>query len=135
MLIPHYVCDCAAAMVVYDITSTFALTLDKVSFGGVRQWINDLKQVVREDARIIIIGNKADLSSERQVKPEEGAKFAEGCGALFYEASAKDGTNVEEIFNKLITILPGLENMPHHNDAFQLKTDDAKTEKKSSCCR
>ena len=50
---------------------------------------------------IFVIGNKTDLIDERQVSREEAEKLAKGLGIPYYETSAKDGSNVEEIFAEL----------------------------------
>lgn len=46
---------------------------------------------------------------QRQVTTDEGAKLAKELGLLFVETSAKDGTNVNELFKTLAASLPGLE--------------------------
>ena len=45
----------------------------------------------------------------RQVTEAEGESLAKELDLLFYETSAKEGTNVNQMFNKLASILPGLE--------------------------
>ena len=52
---------------------------------------------------ILIIGNKSDLGGDRRKVSEEDAKqFCQEEGDLmFFEASAKDGTNVEKAFHEL----------------------------------
>lgn len=47
---------------------------------------------------ILLVGNKADLASHRQVKTEEGLKFAQDNGLIFIETSAKSAENVEKAF-------------------------------------
>ena len=47
-----------------------------------------------------LIGNKSDLKESRVVSTEEGQELADKYGILFYETSAKDGTNIKEIFQK-----------------------------------
>jgi Ras-related protein Rab-2A len=46
----------------------------------------------------MLIGNKCDLESQRQVPRSEGESFAKEHGLLFLECSAKEDTNVEEAF-------------------------------------
>ena len=50
---------------------------------------------------VIIVGNKCDLSSEREVTYEEGKEYAQKHGYSFYETSAKTGENVKEAFNDI----------------------------------
>ncbi len=47
---------------------------------------------------ICLIGNKTDLEEKREVSYEEGKNFAEENNLLFFETSAKDGNNIQEIF-------------------------------------
>ena len=46
----------------------------------------------------MLIGNKADLDSRRQVSTEEGERFAKENGLIFMETSAKTAFNVEQAF-------------------------------------
>ena len=48
-------------------------------------------------ASVSIVGNKCD-SSNRQVEYETGKQYADSIGALFMETSAKDSTNVQQLF-------------------------------------
>ena len=47
---------------------------------------------------MILVGNKIDLNSERVVSFEEGRVLAERNYMMFFDTSAKDGINVNEIF-------------------------------------
>ena len=78
-------------IVVYDITDRDSL--DKTNF-----WIEQIKSNGPENPKIILVGNKCDLINERQVSIEEGENFAKKHNIKFFEASAKDGTNVNELF-------------------------------------
>eukprot|EP00831_Metopus_contortus_P023493 TRINITY_DN20710_c0_g1_i3.p1 TRINITY_DN20710_c0_g1~~TRINITY_DN20710_c0_g1_i3.p1 ORF type:complete len:193 (+),score=26.25 TRINITY_DN20710_c0_g1_i3:762-1340(+) len=128
-LIPNYVRDCAAAIVVYDITN-------RASFGAVKQWVLDAKQYTADSVKIMMVGNKMDLSDKRQVTAEEGAALAEEMELLFYETSAKDGTNIIEMFNKLAGLLPGLQGaeIVHPADNIALQVGDQEEKKKRRCC-
>ncbi|KAJ3315765.1 GTP-binding protein [Blyttiomyces sp. JEL0837] len=51
---------------------------------------------------IVLVGNKTDLSGQRQVNEDEGRKIALSWGAAFVETSAKVGTNVTRIFELML---------------------------------
>ena len=51
---------------------------------------------------IVLVGNKNDLSGQRQVSEEEGKKLATSWTASFVETSAKVGTNVTKIFELML---------------------------------
>lgn len=50
----------------------------------------------------VVVGNKSDLESERQVSTQEGMELARNFGAPFFETSAKTRVNVEESFYQLV---------------------------------
>ncbi len=49
----------------------------------------------------LLVGNKSDLDTKRQVSFEEGKEFADSLGIKFIEASAKNNSNVEKAFMTL----------------------------------
>lgn len=61
----------------------------------------------------MLVGNKTDLQSQRDVKTEEGTAFAQKNKLSFIETSAKDKTNVAEAFERLITEIYRQVNAPH----------------------
>jgi len=101
-LIPSYIRDAAAAVVVYDITK-------RHSFEGTRKWISDVRAERGNDALVALVGNKTDLTEEREVKTEEGQQQAEELGVRFAETSAKLGHNVLPLFQQLADALPTAE--------------------------
>jgi len=65
-LIPSYIKDSHAAIIVYDITSKFFVDCaDENSYSNIVKWVEDVKEVRGEEAAIFILGNKVDLDSER----------------------------------------------------------------------
>lgn len=80
----------AAALVVYDITSTESIERAKY-------WIRELKANSPETV-VCLVGNKSDLENQRKVSVEDGQAYANELGLLFSEASAKEGTKVQKIF-------------------------------------
>ncbi|PLW38743.1 hypothetical protein PCANC_19302 [Puccinia coronata f. sp. avenae] len=98
-LAPMYYRNANCAVVVYDITSSASLEKAKT-------WIRELQK--QADAQIVIAlaGNKADLEERRQVPTEEAQRFAEEENLLFFETSAKNSTNVSDIFTAIAKKLP-----------------------------
>ena len=87
----NYYKNSVCALIVYDITC-------RQSFDDVKTWIEDCKKQCSNNIYLILIGNKLDLEEQRVITKEEGEELAEQLGIKFYETSAKDGTNVENIF-------------------------------------
>ena len=93
-----YYRQAAAALVVYDITKhdTFECAIE---------WINELIQ--REGAVVIaFVGNKTDLEDSRAVRTKEAQDFVKtltdrNVPAFAIECSAKTGSNIRELFNKI----------------------------------
>lgn len=84
-----------AAFIVYDIT-------DLDSFNDIYRWREDLFRFTGSEITFIILGNKGDLKSDRQVQKDEGQKISSKLGALmFLETSAKTGEGVEAAFTQL----------------------------------
>ena len=79
-------------MLVYDITR-------RDTYDHLVKWLGEVKENASKDITIILIGNKNDLESQRQVKYEEGESFAKENNLLFLETSAKTSNNIVEAFN------------------------------------
>ena len=88
----------ACAFIVYDITNM-------KSFDNIKIWLNDVHDLCNKNTLIYLIGNKSDLDNERQVSKEEGQKFANENNLKFYETSALNGDNIEDIFIQSATDL------------------------------
>ena len=86
-----YYKNSVCALVVYDISS-------RDSFEHVTTWIEDCKNQSPKTIFMVLVGNKCYLKDKRQVSEEEGKDLAEKNDMMFFETSAKDGINVEEIF-------------------------------------
>jgi GTPase SAR1 family protein len=67
------------------------------TFDHLQSWLEDCRRYSNQNIVIMLIGNKCDLESKRQVTTEEGAKFAEDHGLTFLETSAKTAENVEAV--------------------------------------
>ena len=81
-------------LLLYDITK-------QSSFNNIREWIQDIREEVSPKAIIFLIGNKIDLADQRKISKEKGIELAEEYKLPFFEASAKSGENVDEVFKAL----------------------------------
>ena len=86
------------AFIVYDIS-------DKKSFDNIVTWLNECRDMCYKDILICLIGNKSDLEGKRVISYEEGKNFADENNLLFFETSAKNGSNIQECFNQSASIL------------------------------
>ncbi|KAF9558155.1 hypothetical protein EC968_007226 [Mortierella alpina] len=83
-------------ILVYDVSS-------RDSFNDLQTWFNELdtycssKEVVR-----MIVGNKVDKESSREVSKQEGQEFARKLQTLFVECSAKTKLGVQQAFDELV---------------------------------
>lgn len=94
-IIRSYYKNIAACIIVYDICN-------RTTFNNVNSWLLDVDTYSdNEQRKVILIGNKKDLDSERQVSFLEGQQLAHDRGFQFYECSSKSGENITKIFTDL----------------------------------
>lgn len=84
----------AAALVVYDVTRP-------ETFSHVKDWLADARGLASPGIAIAVVGNKADLKSERGVTREEAEVFGKEHHVPVTETSALTGQNVENVFTTL----------------------------------
>ena len=89
----QYYRDCHGAIIVFDITK-------KKTFDYVFTWIQEIKNYGNEDTVIIILGNKSDLSEEREISQKEIKDELNG-EYYYFEVSAKNGNNILMAFDKM----------------------------------
>ncbi|KFQ61438.1 Ras-related protein Rab-37, partial [Pelecanus crispus] len=116
-----------ALLLLYDITS-------KMSFDNIRAWLTEIHEYAQKDVVIMLLGNKADVSSERAVRTEDGASLAREYGVPFMETSAKTGMNVELAFLAIAKELKQRAVQPLDEPRFQIHDYIESQKKKSSCC-
>ncbi|XP_072884010.1 ras-related protein Rab-39A-like [Hemitrygon akajei] len=82
-------------LLVFDITNRHSLDY-------IRNWLDEASDLFDQCKYVfILVGHKSDLSAERTVSTEEAEKFAEDLGLRYIETSAKDNTNIQEVFHML----------------------------------
>ncbi|XP_030372120.1 ras-related protein Rab-43 [Scaptodrosophila lebanonensis] len=80
-------------IIVYDITK-------RASFSNLQRWIEEVRRYTASNVPIILIGNKCDLETEREVDFEEVRHVSQFIPEVLFvmETSAKENTNVEDAF-------------------------------------
>ncbi|RKF57725.1 Vacuolar protein sorting-associated protein 21 [Erysiphe neolycopersici] len=124
-LAPMYYRNAQSALVVYDLTKPSSLIKAK-------HWVAELQRQASPGIVIALVGNKLDLTNEnqdessdsgpqddengiegqdsidnkRQVSTAEAKSYAEEEGLLFFETSARLGTNVSTVFTAIANAIP-----------------------------
>ena len=112
-----YYRNAQSALVVYDLTKPTSLI-------KARHWVAELQRQASPGIVIALVGNKLDLTNEaggaggdasegeevegdaRKVTTAEAKSYAEEESLLFFETSAKTGSNVTEVFTAIANAIP-----------------------------
>ena len=117
----------AGAFLVFDLTQ-------RSSFTNIARWLQDITEVARNDVVKILIGNKCDLASSREITREEAEEYAKQNNMVYFETSAKSGENVSEAINKCVEIITSSTNgappQPQPDSIFFDQEDN----QKKGCC-
>ncbi len=110
----HHYKKSVGGLIVYDITK-------KSSFDNVKNWYNDLTTLGEKGCIIALVGNKLDLVEKnmrkREVSKNEAQTYAENNHMLFFETSAYNGNNINDIFEELLqTIYTERRKIPELNE-------------------
>jgi small GTP-binding protein len=92
-LIPIYIRDTQVAIIVYDLS-------DEKSFEAAQAWFGKLTEVRNDGVRVVLAGNKADLT--REVSESAVKKFADDHKINELTVSAKLGTGINELFETVV---------------------------------
>ena len=120
-------------ILMYDITK-------RETFERLNIWLKIIKQMISE-IPIILVGNKLDEENSeengRLVEYNEGEAFAKDHQFQFIEASALNGTNIDEVFNNISELI--IKNMEDDRSSTlmegnQLDDNQEKPKKKKCIC-
>ena len=125
-LAANYIKKANGILLVYDIS-------EHQTFENIEMWMNSITEEKGDKLPIVLVGNKADLTEERQVTKEEGKNLAENKGFHFYETSCKDGANVTESFLDLAELVYE-KSGKKLNQSCGKKLNDGSSNKKKRCC-
>ena len=128
----NYLKGTDGAVLVFDVTK-------KETFELIWTWLADIKENNKMDIGKILLGNKADLESEREVSKEEGENLAGQLHCKYYETSAKTGQNIIDALDEIAKITYSQWEKTHEN-RHSIRISSAAsvgklsmTEKKSCC--
>ena len=95
-LTKHFYKDAYIIVLVYDITK-------QDTFEELKSiWYPNVLQMGEKYTVLAVVGNKSDLFEDEEVKEEEARKYTESIGATFMQVSAKNGDNIELLFDTLV---------------------------------
>ncbi|KAL7065664.1 putative Ras family protein SEC4 [Cryptosporidium serpentis] len=89
---PAYFRSAMGVILVYDITNI-------ETFNNLSYWMKNLEEYANINVQKILVGNKCDLNSQRQVSEQRGKELAQEYKIPFFETSAKLDNSVTETFS------------------------------------
>ena len=95
VLAKNYYKNSDGFLIVYDITN-------KKTFNDVANWIVQIRDAAPTNIKSVLLGNKSDLTNQRQIDKIEGEELAKENNVKFYETSAQNGDNIDKAFEDLV---------------------------------
>ena len=122
-LVGFYARDAKGAFILFDVT-------EKQSFEDLKQWV-EFANDQAPNAKIILFGNKIDLTENRAVSSSDISDFAESMNLTVFEGSAKTGQSVRDAIESMALMV--LSSMKKDSTAITLDINN-QTQKKKGCC-
>ena len=119
----------------------FDLTNDN-TFENIRSWLMESYEVT-DNFHKILVGNKLDLE-DIQVDTHRVEKLCEKYNMKYFKASAKNGTNIKELFFEITKLIldskqkeeKEIENkISRKNTKIKLQKEKSKNSKERKCCK
>jgi small GTP-binding protein len=117
-LTKHFYKDAYIIVLVYDITKQN--TFDELK----SIWYPNVLQMGEKYTVLAVVGNKSDLFEDEEVKEEEARQYTESIGATFMQVSAKNGDNIDLLFDTLVRKYLGPEFMANLEKLKKEKGED-----------
>ncbi|KAF8346282.1 putative ras-related protein rab-18 [Amanita rubescens] len=131
---PSFYREAHSVILVYDVTS-------RETFDMIERWYTEIEKNTTAPVVKMLVGNKVDKVSSREVSTLEGKVYARVTDSLFAEASAKTGVGVTEMLRVLVKKMLETHKLKVRRprsqtiklDQEQQSRSDSNT-KKGSCC-
>ncbi|XP_008398856.1 ras and EF-hand domain-containing protein isoform X3 [Poecilia reticulata] len=101
------------------------------SFAAVKPWLLNVQEAAGEGIPILLLGNKMDMTREREVSFKDAEQLASENKVIFFEVSAYTGKNVTESLTHLARILMEQEDTVRDTTVSL----SAQPIKKKACCK
>ena len=121
-----YYRDAAAVIIVYDITKM-------ESFENSKLWLEEVKEKVKPNTIISLVGNKTDMIDNEEVDIELANGFADENGLKFHVSSAKSDNGIKDIFIEIGRELLQRKNPNTVDGRTSLKNNTKKSN--HGCCK
>ena len=136
----RYYRNAAGILIVYDVTNPD-------SFVNTKRWIEEVKNNCGDDGvAIVLVGNKCDAPN-KVIEFKDQEDYAKSMHLKFFEASAKENINIDEIFFELTRQIlsrqqaaalasksSSTQNKHKDDDKIKIDGDHSKRSKKKPCC-
>ena len=93
---------------------------DKESFEALKSKVNKIKKNDKDKAPVVVVGNKCDLESKREVDKQIAENYAKSIGAKYYETSAltDENKNCKVVFQQCAHMVVSKFNLETNSKPF-----------------
>jgi len=118
-------------MIVYDIC-------DKMTLEHAKTWLSEVERHGSDHLQKLLVGNKSDLVSRREVETSTAQQLAESLGMSFVEVSANTGDDIERAFlllaEKIHSMVGHLMAQPRNPNVIIPSLSSTPIATKQGCC-
>ena len=125
-IVSSYYRSSNCVIIVFDLTN-------QDTFKSISYWMSLVNDLAGDKTLKFLVGNKADLSDQRKVSEESCLKLAKQYDCKYFETSAYQNTNIDELFDFVAKEAIESDNY-FHDDSIKIKTTTKDDNPLDSCC-
>jgi len=115
-------------LLVFDVT-------DLSSFEKAADWLREIRNYTPEGTPVVLVGNKNDLVHKRVVENSTAKEWALKEGITYHDASAKNGSNINESFMALTEQIVIVKFQIQTAESIIVTNTATKKRKSGRCCK